>query len=248
MKKPYKRIVRPLVNNNAYNDPYLSHSSYCSESRSLIHAYHILQNDFKKLFDYIELCDDNKRVYSHRIYEMLLRTCTEFENNCKGILLDNGYTKEGNLKIHDYFKIKAASKLDEYEIKINVWSPESKIIKPFEGWDWNQLEKKPKPLSWYQAYNRVKHNRSSNFKEASLENLLRAIGGLFVILASQFGMLAFDPYNNQSIVLVDGDFKYVSGGLFSIKFPNWNEEELLKFDWNTIRDEPEPFRQFDFNA
>jgi len=73
------------------------------------------------------MTDGNQNVYSHRLYEMLLRTCTEFENNCKGILKDNGYVSQ-NLNIKDYYKINAASKLNEYEIKLNVWSPCPKYL------------------------------------------------------------------------------------------------------------------------
>ena len=47
----------------------------------------------------------------------------------------NGYTKNGNLDIKDYFKIEKAMKLSEYEIYLDIWRPERKKIKPFEQWN-----------------------------------------------------------------------------------------------------------------
>ena len=48
--------------------------------------------DLNEIFDFVEPSNDNTSVYSHRIYELLLRAATEFESNCKGILKANGYT------------------------------------------------------------------------------------------------------------------------------------------------------------
>jgi hypothetical protein len=41
--------------------------------------------------------------------------------------------------------------------------------------DWNQGQK----LLWWQAYNGVKHERSKNYEQATLENVLGSIAGLF---------------------------------------------------------------------
>jgi hypothetical protein len=217
--------------------------NYCRERQSLIHAYHIILNDFYKLFDYIELHDGNKNTFSHRIYELLLRTCTEFENNCKGILKDNGYTKNSNFNIKDYFKISAASKLSEYEIKINVWSPSPRIYRPFADWDRAEFQ----TLTWYQNYNLVKHDRSNNFHLANLETLVQAVGGLFIIVASQFYTIAFHPYQTTFMNSRDDyNFLATQDSLLAIKFPQtWTNEDFCNQDvaQNTLED---PFRKYPF--
>lgn len=41
-----------------------------------------------------------KNVFSHKIYELFLKVCTEFESNCRGILKANDKKCED---IKDYF-------------------------------------------------------------------------------------------------------------------------------------------------
>ena len=91
--KPFPRIFLPQKNKSIMEaDDFSSHPSYIDkrESTSLINAARIIIKDYKDLIDYIEPTNENKLVYSHRIYELLLRTATEVEANCKGILWANG--------------------------------------------------------------------------------------------------------------------------------------------------------------
>lgn len=239
---PYKKIIRPIWKDHFGHD-HFTDSRYSKDRQSLIHAYHIILNDFHKLFDYIELHDQNKSAFSHRIYELLLRTCTEFENNCKGILRDNGYSTGKNLTIKDYFKINEASKLNEYTIKINIWSPSTYIYNPFDDWNSKDFQ----PLTWYQNYNLVKHDRSQNFHLANLGTLVQAIGGLFVIVASQFYTHAFHPYQATfSNSRDDDNFLSTQDSLLAIRFPqSWTEIDYYKFD-EEFSTTPAPFRQYPF--
>ena len=54
-----------------------------AELESLITTAHLIVCDLYEVFDYVEPHDDNMDIYSHRIYELFLRTATEFESNCK---------------------------------------------------------------------------------------------------------------------------------------------------------------------
>ncbi|CAM1371572.1 hypothetical protein [Tenacibaculum xiamenense] len=243
--KPYKRILRPSnVNSDNFGHFHLVDDRNCVERFQLVHAYHIIESDFKKLFDYVELNDSNKSTFSHRIYELILRTCTEFETNCTGILDDNGYTKSGNLNITDYFKINEASKLNEYEVRLNVWSPNPLTIKPFMDWNSTSFTS----LSWYQNYNSAKHNRNANFHLASLENLVNCMAGLYAVLASQFAHHIFSPYQITEFYSRDDDgFISVDSSVFSIKIPsNWNTSDEIIFDWNTLKNDTAPFDNYTF--
>lgn len=226
---PYKRIIRPYhiyQNNISIGHEFLNRKDYCNETRQLIHAFHIIQDDYRKLMDYVELHNENNTTFSHRIYELLLRTCTEFENNCKGILLDNNYSSNGgNLKIFDYFKINKASRLNEYTVKIKNWFPESIEIKPFEEWNSNEYSS----LFWYKAYNNVKHNRSENFQDANLKNLTYALGALFIILASQFDKNVFTQFQEWSMSSSANDgYQSSQNSIFSFKYPNWLDSDKVQ--------------------
>ena len=118
--RPYHRIWRPVkgydwsdtvISLDDNNEPkvtldYLYDDRFANQNvkKSLITATRMILRDLNSLYDYIEPSDDNLGVYSHRIYELLLRTATEFETNCKGILKANGYSKpESDWYIKDYF-------------------------------------------------------------------------------------------------------------------------------------------------
>lgn len=245
MNRPFRRIIRPIHHDHFGHD-HLIHPKYCKERSQLLHAYFIIENDFKKIMEYVELADENKPAYSHRIYELLLRTCTEFENNCKGVLRDNGYNKS-RMDITDYFLINRASKLNEYTIRLNNWFPDPLEFKPFCDWSSPDYS----PLEWYRAYNDVKHNRTENFNKANLFNLVRAIGGLFVILHSQYGRNAFYQFQATIGAFSSPDgFNSTQDSVFSIKYPNsWTREDEVENIDRLLDTEEESnlFRTFNFN-
>ena len=123
---PYHRIWRPLKGYNplsrAWYDAtptptldYLFDNKFSDqlEMQSLLTTAHLIIRDLYEIFNYVEPNDTNLSVFSHRIYELLLRTATEFESNCKGVLDANGYVPTGNLNITDYFKIDSVQRLSE---------------------------------------------------------------------------------------------------------------------------------------
>lgn len=154
INKPYKRIYRETISNK--ND-FITDPLYSTDRLSFIHSYHLIEKDLKLLFDYISPNDSNRLTFSHRIYELFFRCCTEFENNARAILIDNGYTTSShNMNIsNDYFKINRVLKLDEYEVRLNIWENGPLILKPFQAWSSPTFS----PLTWYQDYDGVKHNR-----------------------------------------------------------------------------------------
>lgn len=195
--KPYKRLWRPfkgyepLVLLNEEDDQLVPKINYLNDERfvcqgekhSLLTTAHLIVRDLYELFNYIEPHNNNISVFSHRIYELFLRTSTEFESNCKGILKDNGYSKpENKMCINDYFNIAQVAKLSDYVVTFERWTPHHEF-KPFESWNSTTYA----PLDWYQSYNYVKQNRYSCFHQANLGNLMKAIAGLICILHAQFG-------------------------------------------------------------
>src|SRR5689334_2470696 len=87
--EPYFGICRPQQD-GAYmrrlDNFYALDSRYCSNRVHLVQAYILLERDLLELFDYVEPADSNLATYSHRLYELLLRACTEVETNATGIL------------------------------------------------------------------------------------------------------------------------------------------------------------------
>ena len=113
VNKPFYRIYRPGLHRDSFNNPTEGYERDAlflpeAERKSMIKAARLIIDDFERLFEYIEPHTSNENVFSHRIYELLLRTCTEVESCCKGILIANGHTANS---MEDYKKIEQSSHL-----------------------------------------------------------------------------------------------------------------------------------------
>jgi hypothetical protein len=215
----------------------------------------MLQNEIRDLFEFIEPADINCDTYSYKIHQLLLRVCIEIENNFKAIMRENIYTPtskksgkprlEDKWTINDYLKINNSHHLSSYSVVFPTWTGEQhKTRRPFKAWGDGDS------LSWYNAYNKSKHDRSNNFMLANFNNLLDAYAGLFVVITSQFGTYSFQP--GPTILSFGGDSFY--NGEFGIgdylilgSRGDWTDNESYEFDWTILKNEKVRFEKFDYN-
>jgi hypothetical protein len=254
--KPFHRNYRGFVEspNSSYNEwAYIVDKNYAETPEHYVRAFTMIQNDLQKLFEYIEPSDQNLFTYSYRIHELLMRTCIEVEANFKAILRENLYNpvdKKGNLRpenkwnIHDYRKVNKTHHLSSYKVHFPIWDGTRSVFEPFKQWT-NFTE-----LPWYQAYNKSKHDRKNQFKEANMENLLGSIAGLLVVLLSQFRTEDFSP--GHALMAFSGNSYYPEepalGGYFHIQFPNdWDESEKYDFEWENLKNNPDRFQKIDYD-
>jgi len=216
-------------------------------------AFILIQSDLMKLFEYIEPSDENLNSYSYRIHALLMRTCIEVEAKFKAILKENIFNPvdrngdartENNWNINDYKKVDKTHHLSSYKVHIPIWNGNSSVFIPFYEWNRNSS------LRWYQAYNKSKHNRMEQFKEANFRNLLNAVTGLFVLLSSQFRTESFSP--GESPICAEGNSFYPYepglGGFFHVEFPtDWEDSEKYDFDWSVLRNESDRFQKINFD-
>jgi len=112
-------------------------------------AFRLIISDFKEILNFIEPVDANLKIYSHRIYELFLRTCTEFESICKDMLVEQEYKKTpSSYNIKDYKTLFNPKSF--FKVGLLYWHPDSLIIEPFKEWNTQYS------LFWYQSYNSVK--------------------------------------------------------------------------------------------
>ena len=248
--KPYRRIIRPFALPNIYTVGlyddlnYIASPFYADDRYEIIRAYHVLERDLVRLFDYVEPANGNLTTYSYRLYELLLRAATEFESNATKILQANHYSRTGNWNITDYYKINTATKLHEYEVFINVWSTGMKMLTPLAEWSTGHQ------LSWYQKYNEVKHDRKTKFDCASLENVLNAVASVFCIVFAQFHNLTFTEYQpTQGYGDGPNGEIYSPTMLFSIKLPqSWTPADFYDFQWPALRSQGQlAFQDYPFS-
>lgn len=254
IQKPYKRLWRPLKDYNWADcivnsekphpkDDYLYDERFAcqAEMDSLVTTAHLVVRDLYDIFNYIEPHEDNLKAYSHRIYELFLRTATEFETCCKGILRENGYPKkEKDMTVLDFYKIVPAAKLTDYAITFHRWST-PREIRPFKNWN----QPKNKPLSWYKSYNEVKHNRYSKFALANLGNLVDAVAGLLCILYAQIGS-NMDRACFEGISTAQSKQGKDSNHTFTLLAPSFSKKEQYDFIWDSLKTGATPVDKFNF--
>lgn len=162
-----------------------------ADQTSFSTAYALLIEDFQEFLEYVHPVDPNESTYSHRSYELLLRSCTEFESACKfGLRKHNLSSPQGRHEnVNDYKQLESVLKLESLKAGALFWMPQRKILHPFLNWTNNSP-----PLDWYQDYNKVKHNRESEFACASLKNVVLSLSANFLLLYSLFGEGVFSPY------------------------------------------------------
>ena len=247
VNRPYKRTYRPSKEGGTR---YMQHSAYAKNPQHSIRALEIIQNDLKIIFEYVEPSDANGDCYSFRIHSLYMRVCMEIESNFKLILSENGYERDGNWNIGDYKKLQKTHHLSEYEIEIPIWDGNNKTRTPFAAWK-NAAWKNNAPLPWYQAYNKSKHERQTEFKAANLNNMMDAICGLVAVLSSQFHTYDFSLSSEiashtsyLAIKTYKSEFLPALGDYFHVKFPDdWCEEDRYDFRWEEIKAGSDPFRK-----
>jgi hypothetical protein len=147
----------------------------------------------------------------------------------------------------DYQRVEQSHRLSDFRVLIPYWQGQSRIKEPFFEWK-NKL-----PLSWYQIYNKTKHNRHSEFKSATFSQLMTAICGLAAVLSAQFYTYTFSPGPGflQLEGIVEQKFEYGIGSYFAIQFPDWPDKQ--RYDWNytewedLMRVQADPFTDFPFD-
>jgi hypothetical protein len=244
VNRPYRRTWRQFTTPNyaGWQWRYILHPKYAVAPEQYVRAFLLIQEDVLRLFQFVEPADKNLATYSFRIHELLLRTCVEVEANCKAILLENGYARPGDWDMTDYRKLEGSHRLSSYRVTIPIWAGSRNVRNPFSAWTSGQ------GLPWYQAYNRTKHDRHTMLPEATFDQLLDAISGLVVLLASQFWTHDFGP--GPEVLTTEGPndgTESAIGGYFRVKFPDdWPPNDQYEFTWNQIEPEADPFIQFPY--
>lgn len=242
LAKPFPRIYRPAKSHSYEAYQYLVDSRYCGHRSELARMYLFLESKLLNIFNFIEPTTQNFKTHSIQNYELLIQACMEIENNFKEILTANRYPGDTqNWTMKDYSKLNEILKLNEYSWQLNI-SNEKHVFCPFQAWS-NNSENCSR-LDWYHSYNQVKHNRTTRFSEASLENDLFALTGLLTLLYAQFGPYSTTINHTGSLASLTDDGLYIehSQVLFNLKNkPKFNTEEFYDFDWNLLQKEECPF-------
>jgi hypothetical protein len=135
-----------------------------------------IERDFIKTIDFVEIHPQNENTYSNEYAKLLLLIGSEVDVVAK-MLCEQAAPGRLRRNIIDYKNALTKTFAGFYEVEIDAPRYELKI-EPWESW---AMPGAVSP-SWWQAYNSVKHNRSTAFSLASQKNTLHALCGLLAML------------------------------------------------------------------
>lgn len=141
-----------------------------------------LKSRLAEICQTVEPVGDNLKAFGHRIRECILIASMEVEAHCKGILRANGI-RRSQLSTKDYVLVKEPLKLASYEVRFSSY-PNVASVSPFRQWNAAQPTKS---LGFYDAYNRIKHNRETEFSSGTLRHALEAVAACYILSIAQFG-------------------------------------------------------------
>ena len=255
--KPYHRNHRGFVDgsNSGYSQwAYVVDRDYAQSPEHYVRAFLLIQSDLQRLFEFIEPADVNLDTFSYRIHELFMRSCIEVEANFKAILKENIFNpmdgrgsprQEKHWNIHDYKKVNTTHHLSAYKAHVPIWDGTRSVFEPFKEWA------AAPELSWYQAYNKSKHDRRNEFKKANLRNLLNSVTGILILLSSQFGSEDFSTSSRSLGVTIDSYYSTTPalGNFFHIDFPSdWTDAEKYDFDWSSLKRQPARFQKINYDS
>ena len=134
-----------------------------------------LEQDFQAISRFIEPCEANNNTFSIELARIIMASTQEVDVIMKNLcLLLNDQASTRN--INEYYPVifeKIPDLLQE-EVTIPRFSMSSK--------PWGDWENNKSPL-WWIANNKIKHERATEFHEATLKNAFNSMAGLLIVTA-----------------------------------------------------------------
>lgn len=133
-----------------------------------------LEKDFIETLEFVELDDSNAETYSIAYTKLLLAICSEVDVVSKLICKKLSPSSTAR-NIDDYRKEITTNYPSLYTIECLI--PRYSLnIKPWSSWSGNDSP------CWWQAHNKVKHQRNEHSSLANQKNVKEALCGLFCLL------------------------------------------------------------------
>ena len=149
--------------------------------------YLVLEKDFLKTEPYVsfELGDnylynsdsvenpENSLTFSNEYIKQYQAICSEID-----VILKSICKELGDVSSRDMLRYTNTILTNWNSIKMQKVKMKTIELQPFLNW-----EKEPSYTApdWWQPYNKVKHERLLNYREANLKNVVNALAGLYVL-------------------------------------------------------------------
>ncbi len=193
----------------------------------------LLVQRLDELLNFIEPSINSMATHSHKSRELLLLACMDVENYWSSFLkLAGEQPPRQGFKTSDYVRLCAPLCLEEYEVSLPRYAVVS-AMQPFSGWS---ATKPTQSLSWYDAYNKTKHDKATHFTDATLENCILAVAANLVLFSVRFGPTGLfhgagtlPAYINQLFSIALRDYDPRTFYVPQLKLPSNQRKDLICF-------------------
>ena len=154
-------------------------------------VYKNLEEETLQLTKYINFSDDQLKVYSMHIADLIMRIVVEIEALSKELYKINGgpelFDDEGNARdlffdtdcinyLNDNWKICDRNIIVACS-NFNFINEQYRILSPLK----KANKRGTSSAKYNKAYQAVKHDRRNNLKKGNIENLIQALGALYIL-------------------------------------------------------------------
>ena len=135
-------------------------------------SYYELERRFIEISRIIPF-ENSGTTHSPRLYDILQTSCGQVENLMRLICdkLEIQYRKKPDFPEY-YSKL---NKTNILEIQAIDYFPKNRVYQPFV------LEPKKESPSWWNSYNKTKHNLPEGYREGNLNNTIRALSAVYAL-------------------------------------------------------------------
>ena len=134
-----------------------------------------IEQDLDRLSRYIEFDKKNFKCFSIEIARILLAAGAETDVVCKRICRGiNAHPRAENILNYRSLIKPHYSGIPKFQVLVPRFGL---TLKPWDSWK----NSNGVPL-WWTAYNKLKHQRDTEYDKANLKNALNAVAGLFVLV------------------------------------------------------------------
>lgn len=170
--------------------------------------YILLEKKFIETLNYVELAKENFSTYSVEYAHQLLAVGSELDTFFK---IYCGFNLNDRKNIGDYTRYIISDYPQITAQVVEIYNTEITLT-PYEEWSqWNTHS--GNLLSWWDAYNLIKHNRQENITKASMGNVITALAALNIIEMKYLQIITketkeFNKPENSSSLFELTDWKF----------------------------------------
>lgn len=169
------------------------HDRILSQEVQLLKAqYLLIENDLLTTFDYVYPVTSHLNVFSPKFALIIKNACNLFEIICRRTYSD--IYGIGDVNIYNYLALDIFMDFKNIEIECTRLERElprsaCNVFNPFDELQWNKSSYIINSMipSWWNAYNKIKHNFSDYTNYANLENALRSVFALACLAYKVYG-------------------------------------------------------------